>query len=167
MKESQFGFGNVKKGLALLSAAAAFGATLGHPLVSQAFWARQHSSDCNMELGSAGAYRDGCNVTSSGSIVVACPVVDTQANPKTSISTMNVHVEDQAPSFMMAYRCVNYYNATGASCGSSDTSVNGMDTLKPPTFAGWNASDFGAVYVVIPPTASGAKSCLKGMYTFG
>lgn len=159
--------GSMKRSVAMLVGAASFGAILGHPAVSEAFWARQHPSFCHQELGSAGAYSDGCNVTTGGSIVVSCPVIDTQANPKTSIAFMNVHVDDKSPSFIIASRCVSYYSATGGACGGIDTSVNGIDTLYPPTWGGWNATDFGAIYVTIPPASGGNKSCLKGYYTQG
>lgn len=45
MKQSHREIWTWKKGVGLSAAAAAFGATLGHPAVSEAFWARQHSDE--------------------------------------------------------------------------------------------------------------------------
>ena len=156
--------------LTALSAAAVFGGVVAHSEVSQAFWSRQAAMDCSITLGngSTSMYSDGCNTSTTNALVVACPVNDTNTQPKSSITTMNLHVHDNNTSGMfIAIRCVDFFNAVGSACGGVDTSVNGIDTLNPPTFAGWNATDFGSVYVTFPAAAGGNKSCIKGLYTAG
>jgi len=152
-----------------LSAAAVFGGVVAHSGVSQAFWSRQAPMDCSISLGNGStSMYDGCNTSTANSLVVACPVNDTSSQPKSSITTMNLHVHDNTSSgFFIAIRCVDFFNAVGSACGASDSSVNGIDTLTPPTFAGWNATDFGSVYVTMPPASGANKSCIKGLYTAG
>lgn len=157
----------LKAAVTAFIASASIAGIVGHASTSEAFWSRQDASECLPSLGDPAFYSNGCNTTTTGAIVVSCPVNDTSTHPKTGIVNFNLHVDDKSPSFLIALRCVNFFAAVGASCGSTDTSVNGLDTLFPPTFAGWNATDFGFVSVAIPSRSGGNNSCIKGYYTDG
>jgi hypothetical protein len=156
----------LKTAISAFIASASIAGIVGHANTSQAFFARQDASYCTISAGDPTGYVNGCNNTTAGSLVVSCPVEDTSSNPKASIVSLNLHVVDNAPSFMIAQRCVNFFAAAGTSCGGIDTSVNGVDTLFPPNFAGWSVSDFGFLSVTIPPRpAGGSNSCIKGYFS--
>jgi hypothetical protein len=142
---------------------------VGYAKDSSAFWTRQHYSDCQGDPESSSFYEGG-NSLPANSLIVQCQTPDNSGAPKTSITSYNVHVEDNHPSYgIMAYRCVTYWSAVGGSCGSVvTTSGTGVTSLSPPTFAGWSAADFGYIYVILPPTnSSGVRSSIKGIYTAG
>lgn len=156
----------LKTAVSAFIASASVAGIVGYANTSEAFFARQDASYCTPSLGDPAAYQNGCNNSTAGSLVVSCPVEDSSANPMNSIVNLNLHVHDNTPSFLIAQRCVNFFAAAGASCGGIDTSVNGLDTLVPPTFAGWNATDFGFISVTIPPRpAGGSNSCIKGYFS--
>jgi hypothetical protein len=133
---------------------------------SEAFWTRQDASYCNVALGGNDSFQDGCNIITGGSIVLACPVADSSTHPKTSITTFNVHIDDESPSIALVNRCVDFWSAVGGSCGSSVTTTNGVLGWSPPSFANWTDADFGYISVVLPPRATG-NTCLKGYFTAG
>jgi hypothetical protein len=133
---------------------------------SEAFWTRQDGNYCDVALGGHDNFSNGCNTTTAGSIVVFCPVADSSTHPKTSITTFNVHIDDQSPFSGLVGRCVNFWAAVGGSCGSFVFTSNGVLGWSPPTFGGWTAADFGYVNVVLPPRDS-ANSCIKGYFTAG
>lgn len=133
---------------------------------SEAFWTRQDGNYCNVALGGNDNFQSGCNVTTAGSIVLSCPVADSSTHPKTSITTFNVHMDNESSFSGLVGRCVDFWNAVGGSCGSFIFTSSGVAGWSPPSFANWTAADFGYVSVVLPPRAS-ANSCLKGYYTAG
>jgi hypothetical protein len=145
---------------------AAISGVLMYARTSEAFWTRQDANYCNVALGGNDFFRDGCNITTAGSIVVSCPVADSSTHPKTSITTFNVHVDDESPSFSIISRCVDFWNVVGGSCGSSVITSNGVLGWSPPSFAGWDAPNFGFISVVLPPRAA-ANTCLQGYFTAG
>jgi hypothetical protein len=133
---------------------------------SDAFWTRQDGNYCNVTLGGNDNFQDGCNITTAGSIVVSCPVADSSTHPKTSITTFNVHIDDESPSFSIISRCVVFWNVVGGACGNSVITTNGVLGWSPPSFGNWTAPDFGYISVVLPPRA-GANTCIKGYFTAG
>jgi hypothetical protein len=133
---------------------------------SEAFWTRQDANYCDVALGGHDNFSNGCNTSNVGSIVLSCPVADSSTHPKTGITTFNVHIDDEAPSFAIVSRCVNFWAAVGGSCGSSVITTDGVQGWSPPSYAGWNAPDFGYISVVLPPLAP-ARSCIKGYFTAG
>jgi hypothetical protein len=152
----------------LLVSAIASGVLFAAGGAQAAFWSRQDASYC-LPLSGSELYFDGsCSSAAANTVVLACPVNDTSTQPKSSITTFNVHVDDKSQGgSVWAFRCVDYWNAVGGSCGGIDTSVNGIDTLHPPSFAGWNAPNFGYMVIYLPPKSGNNKSCIKGYYTAG
>jgi hypothetical protein len=131
---------------------------------SQAFWTRQDQTYCQ----SYGvAYSETKNFLTTNSLVLECPVNDSDTHPKTSINTFNVHVDAEGASNVIAYRCVDFWNAVGGTCGNTvSSSGHGVQPISPPNFSGWSGGDFGEIVVLIPPkSASGGVSSLKGYFT--
>lgn len=160
---------------ALLAGAATFGAFLAQGRSANAFWSRQAPQSCFTPVAAVTVDGDfafdfvdseGCN-TKVLSTSLSCPIEDTSTNPKTSITTLNVHTTGNGLS-IGATRCVRFWNATGGSCGASSTSsATGSVTLTPPSFINWTASDFGYVHISIPGTNGGNEACLRGLYSAG
>jgi len=100
-------------------------------------------------------------------MILTCAVEDTAVNPKTSITTFNVHINSQSSTSSLVQRCVNFWNVPGQACGGSVSGSGfGVIALSPPTFANWTAADFGFIQVIIPARGS-ASTCLKGYFTAG
>lgn len=141
---------------------------VAHAKVSQAaFFEQRDASYCELTAGSPTAMQNGCNTSTAGSVILSCPVADTTAAPKTSITALAVRYDDQSTTFLSASRCVNFMSATGGSCGAQVTSSNGIGSMNPATFASWNTVNFGYVQVLIPPKVGAAQSCIKGYTTNG
>src|SRR5262249_13384242 len=105
---------------------------------SEAFWTRQDVGYCSEVSGNGDSFQGGCNVASVGSIALSCPVADSSTHPKTGITTLNVHIDDEStssPAFVK--RCVDFPNAIGGGCGSHVATTTGVQKWSPPTFAGW------------------------------
>jgi hypothetical protein len=100
-------------------------------------------------------------------MILDCSVQDTDAQPKTSINTFNVHIQEFAPSSGFVTRCVRFWNATGGTCGSSVGTVDGSGgtAAVPPSFASWNSGNFGYLDLVIPNATASGSACLKGWFT--
>jgi len=152
--------------IAFLASAALAGVAAYASTSDASFFTRQDGNYCDVALGGHDNFSNGCNQTTAGSIVVFCPVADSSTQPKTSITTFNVHIDDESPSVAIVGRCVNFWNAVGGSCGNFVTTTNGVLGWSPPTFAGWTAADFGYINVVLPPRATN-NTCIKGYFTAG
>jgi hypothetical protein len=108
---------------------------------------------------------EACNTNSSFSTTAICPIEDTSSNPKSSITTLNVHMTGNG-FLSSATRCVRFWNATGGACGVGSTSFgSGNVTLTPTTFANWDAGNFGYLLVLLNGVNAGAQSCLRGYFS--
>jgi hypothetical protein len=81
-------------------------------------------------------------------------------------------VEDFSGSLVSAFRCVEFWNADGGTCGTVETSCQpssplcvggkGLDFIKPPNtnnnFWTNNGQHFAYVGLVLPPKEGGARS---------
>ena len=141
---------------------------LAYPRVSNAaFWSIHSSAECNTVAGGADQYVDGGNNFSSNSMILYCRTTDTSVQPRTNVEWVNMHVEDNSSSSISTARCVKFVGATGGACGGFvQSSGTGQKTLSPPTFSNWTATNFGYVYVLLPPRGTGTSSKLNG-YSMG
>jgi len=126
------------------------------------FFEHRDASYCTLTAGSTTANQYGCNTSTAGSIILACPVSDNTSLPKASYQTFNARVEDRTTSTILLSRCVNFFSATGVSCGGQVSSADGISYLNPPTFANWNTVNYGFIQVTIPPKVGASQSCIKG-----
>jgi hypothetical protein len=105
---------------------------------------------------------------SSFTLPVGCAMPDESDLMHPQITHLNLHVDVPSSSPASAFRCVNFWNATGGTCGDSAFSPSSPGTfvVSPPNTpasfaANWNnAAHFGFAVVLIPPGGT-----LKGMYT--
>lgn len=170
MKFSSTRLGKCAVGVLLLS-----GAMILTTRPAGAFFGQSHAySSCLDMTGAPSVFYFGGNISTTGSLLISCPVTDSSAIQRSLLTVLDVYYDDETTSgFIYAQRCVEYGSVTGGSCGNtvqSSTSGTGVGTLHvpntPASFAtDWNGSGFGHVVVNLPPkTAGGAVSELKGVY---
>ncbi len=107
------------------------------PSVASAAWKRQFSSQCT---GPGGSYFDGINFSYPDPIF--CPYDDDAWIPKNSLTTLNVHGDNNSSGTMAISACVKYWNATGGSlvgfsCGSASNSSGTTTFTVSPDISVW------------------------------
>src|SRR3954464_12951205 len=92
--------------------------------------------DCLAELGDAGDYVSGGNTLGANTLIVSCPVTDTTSIAHKDMTSLQVYYHDNTTSgSVQAFRCVEYFNATGGNCGdsaSSGSGTTGIGHVDPP-----------------------------------
>ena len=137
-----------------------------------AYESRLSYAACMQDDTGSNVYQDGKNLSTSTTLTVVCPLTDTTDIPHTSLTAMNVHVEDNSSaSSVRAFRFVSFFNAVGGASGDSGGSANGVASISPPNTPttlsnAWSTlANFVGVAVTVPPS-TGSPSRLKGYYIF-
>ncbi len=136
-----------------------------------AYVSRLAYSACSQDWGSSYSFFAGGNELPANTLILSCPVESTTDLPHPSIGSLNIHYDDNNPTYSVtAFRCVYYPWAAGGACGNSVNSSNGSNGMAvpntPASFATeWNtATNFPALGVYLPPKNGASRSSIKGYY---
>lgn len=147
--------------------------TLGlvaQPEQAEAKWTRTHASKC-MSLGGAPLDMSFAiwNNSTVSSMVLLCPISDTDYLLKGNLNTLNIHGLDANPTVNVdAMACRSTWWTTGGGCSPMVSSPTGTsDYTLRPNLSVWNGTtaDFGYAWVRLPIKSGTSLSSLRGFYT--
>lgn len=159
--------------LTIVSAVISF--AMAHPMPAGAvtFRQQQATGSCRFFSHPTNTYNSGeelNNGTGFNFMDVACPVVDNSNFQKQNYTALKVYANDASPSLSItASICVEYFDLQGGACGSAASSgdlFTGNVTLSvplgsPSVFTS-DTSDFGYVWIALPPPYMAAPSSIRG-----
>jgi hypothetical protein len=157
--------------LAIFAVCSAAGAMLGAAMPASAWSVRQNGAFCMQDPGGQ-TFHNGAgtaNHSSSQDGLLACPVIDTSATPKTGITALSVVVVDNSTTQAITTNaCIQLATGAGGQCGAaSSTSVagTGVSTLSPARTRWTGANDFPYIFVSLPKAVGSNFSRIDG-YSF-
>ena len=111
------------------------------------------------------------NISPTSSLVVYCPIADTDAFQKRNIKTLNVHgyngENGSTFSPVRAQVCVTRWHTHGVSCGPASTANGKGNYTLTPDLSAWknNLVDFGYLFMTLPPATGQGTSTIRGYFT--
>ena len=158
----------MKKNVGIFLMSTAISAGLLTAGLANAWETRRGGGYCNPGTSGSSFNVNGQNFSGSFSVVAGCAIPDETDLLHPAITHLNIHMDVPAGNTGIGTRCVEFFNAAGATCGDSVFTPTGPGTFgialpnTPASFATqWNnAAHFAYALAVIPP-----NGFLKGMYT--
>jgi hypothetical protein len=160
--------------LAVASGLSAFvlGLCAGSAEEAQAYWERISASACQpLNPNSAHSYyiQDAHNYlqnTATTSASFVCPIPDSTNMPKSSITTLQVRVNNNSAGFNITGRACAFNAVTGGggNCGSPVNRGPGAHTMNLPTTALQDANETPYIWISLPPINAGSASDIKYLY---
>jgi hypothetical protein len=151
--------------------AAAAALLLGSSAIAEAQWNRQVISSCRPQVATDRAtyvlHGIGvANCSSTQSITLVCPTIDTSVNPDSQMSEVRVYVNDWSTTAGFTARaCRTSRDGTDHVCGdavSSGAAFTGHAVLSLSPANIWSSIDFGYLEITVPRVDDNVCSILIG-----